>query len=80
MPFVPVEVSSKGSMSYRQGGTSPAKLTKDMGESSSHAITSPLNAANLLRISICFKSVGDNSKAFTSFAKTVTSKFDLFDI
>lgn len=74
---MPVEVSSKGSLSHRTKGPSLARITRQVGEGSSHIMALRVNTTDLLRISICSKSVGDSSKAFASFAKTITSKLDL---
>lgn len=77
LPSVPVVVSSKGSPSLRKGGLSPTKISEEVSEGSSHAIALPFDIVDLIRISMCSKSIKDSSKAFIRFTKTITSKLDL---
>lgn len=75
-----MEVSSEGSPSHGQKSPFLTRITREVGEGFSHAIALPPNATDLLRISMCLKSIKDKSKAFAGFAKTVTSKLDLSNI
>lgn len=70
-------MSSKGSLSHGQEGSSQARVIKEVGESLSYVIISLLDTTNLLKISMCSKSIGDNFKPFIGFAKIIASKLDL---
>lgn len=80
MPSMSVDVSSEGSPSHKQEGPSLTRTIREVGESSSHAKASFLNAAELLRVSISSKSVSNSSKAFMNFVEAITKKLDVFDI